>query len=695
MRFIYADPALVDNLGHPAAICRYVTRELGNRGIKAEVFGFRAIRPELKAELGAQPHFRAHTYAADDPDPIFGWLKSFDATTDITREDLQQLPALDPGDLIYFNSAQAGQLMATIQWMATLPPERLPQVVLELGHDPGLDITVSPTGFSCTARDPRRDPSAAFYRLAGSKISPRVKEHLHLMTFERQTSTIFGTVIGHPVGLFPPPFAALAPLRSRSGNTLLTLAVLGHQRAEKGYSLVPAIARRVLEQRGQVRILVHNGAPEQMPEAQHAVRALASLDRRIVLDERTVGPATWAELLESSDIILCPYDPNRFRARHSGVAFEAVANAIPLVGPAGTSIERLIQECGGCGTVFGEFEPNSIAAATVSAMDNFDRYASAAYTAAEQWPSRYGPNRLVDALLAFAQSSPAECGRPSVALDSKKETGRSPSEDHVGAVGHSELESALRVHVINLDRNSERLREFQTVNKHLKGVERFSAVDGQKLDVGDLAQQGLLSIDLLHPDFYSIGAIGNAMSHLSLWDHVLKTGKPATIAEDDAIFNFQFDRSAAGVLGRLPPDWDIIYWGYNFDLFMMFQMLPGTSPCIATFDQQQLRAGVSNFQTQAIPAHPFPLTWAFGTVCYSISPKGARVCKSKCIPLRPMILEIPEVARTYPYSDKYRTVALDSHLNSFHWRIKSYVCFPPLAVTKNEHSTSTVQTAQA
>ena len=152
------------------------------------------------------------------------------------------------------------------------------------------------------------------------------------------------------------------------------------------------------------------------------------------------------------------------------------------------------------------------------------------------------------------------------------------------------MQSALRVHVINLDRNVERLVEFQTVNKHLAGAERFPAVDGQKLDIAELAEQGLLSTDLLQSEFYSIGAVGNAMSHLSLWDRVLKTGKPATIAEDDAIFNLQFARSAAAVLGQLPPDWDIIYWGYNFDLFMMFQLRPAW---FYPFLSKSLRVGVS------------------------------------------------------------------------------------------------------
>ena len=269
MRFIYADPALMDNLGHPANTCRYVIRELGKCGIKAEVFGFRGIRPELQSELGAAAHFRAHTFAAYDPDPICGWLKVFDASTEMTREDLLHIPAINCNDLVYFNSAQPAQLMAIIHWLAGLPPERSPQVVVEFGSEPGLDIAMSPTGFSCSTRDPRRDPRAAFFRLAGSKISPHVQNQLHMMTFDRQTAIIFTELIQHPVGLLPLPHHAVAPLRRRGGDPL-TVGVLGHQRPEKGYSLMPRIARRLLQERSQIRILAHNGGPEQMPDTQRA-----------------------------------------------------------------------------------------------------------------------------------------------------------------------------------------------------------------------------------------------------------------------------------------------------------------------------------------------------------------------------------------------------------------------------------------
>ena len=412
MRFIYADPSLVDNVGHPNTTCRLVTRGLRQRGIEPEIYAYKDVIPALRAEIGAKPHFHAHAFYGPDQDPIYGWLKTFHSVSEATLYDLSQLPALEPGDLVYFNSAQPPQLMALVLWLTTLPPERAPQVVVEFATEPGLDISIMPDGrYACTTRDPRQDARAPFYRFAGSKISPHVEKHLHMMTFEPQSSAIYSSLIQHPVGRLPLPQNAIAPLRRRPGRAPLTVAVLGHQRVDKGYLLVPEIARLLLAKRSQIRLLIHNGAPTQMPEAQRVVRSLAASEPRIIVDERTAGPPIWAELLNASDLIVCPYPADRFRVAPSFVAVEGIANAIPVVGPALTSIDRLIQEWGGCGTVFGEHEPNSIVAATVTVIDDFARYAALAYAAAERWPQRNGPDRLVDAILACA-AQPAHAVAP-------------------------------------------------------------------------------------------------------------------------------------------------------------------------------------------------------------------------------------------------------------------------------------------
>jgi tetratricopeptide (TPR) repeat protein len=250
----------------------------------------------------------------------------------------------------------------------------------------------------------------------------------------------------------------------------------------------------------------------------------------------------------------------------------------------------------------------------------------------------------------------------------------------------------VHVHVINLDRSPDRLAEFRSLNGHLAEITRFPAVDGQRLDIPSLAAQGLAATDIL--SMYRIGAVGDAMSNIALWETAIRTGRNVTIAEDDAIFNRQFDRCAEELIAGLPPDWDLISWGFNFDLFMSFEMLPGVSLCVAQFEQERLRTNVDAFRQQSIAPRAYRLRWAFGTPCYTVSPKGALALKSKCLPLRPMLIPCPEGAKAPPHARIFRNVGIDNTLNSVYPDLNAYVCFPPLVVVKNEPAKSTIQAAE-
>jgi hypothetical protein len=163
-----------------------------------------------------------------------------------------------------------------------------------------------------------------------------------------------------------------------------------------------------------------------------------------------------------------------------------------------------------------------------------------------------------------------------------------------------------------------------------------------------------------------------------------------TVAEDDAI-SIYISSTATDILSELPADWDIVLWGFNFDLFACFEMIPGVSMCLAQFQQERMRTTTGTFQKQRIVARAYPLVWAFGTACYSISPKGAREFKSRLLPLRPIIISIPEAARASPYSQTFRSVGIDNSMNAVYRDVKAFVCFPPLVVSKNESAKSTVQ----
>jgi len=249
----------------------------------------------------------------------------------------------------------------------------------------------------------------------------------------------------------------------------------------------------------------------------------------------------------------------------------------------------------------------------------------------------------------------------------------------------------LHIHLVNLDRNPERLAEFCNVNRHLTSVSRFPAVDGKSLELDSLVQQGLVTKDIL--SMFSVGALGCAMSNITLWDRAIASNQMVTICEDDAIFNAHFEERADDLIKRLPNDWNIIFWGFNFNLFVCFDVLPGVSPCVATFSQEQMRREASVFQRQVITPGAYKARWVFGTCCYSISPWGAKILKSKILPLRPQTVPLPEAQSVPPYRPKWRTVGIDNCINAVHSEINSFVCFPPLVISKNENQKSTVLNA--
>ncbi len=238
------------------------------------------------------------------------------------------------------------------------------------------------------------------------------------------------------------------------------------------------------------------------------------------------------------------------------------------------------------------------------------------------------------------------------------------------------------MHVINLDRVPARFDAFRAVNPHLSDVSRYSAVDGPRLDIASLASRGLVTSNVL--ETYATSALGNALSHLALWNAAIESGTVLTVAEDDAVFNVDFERAAGRIMGALAPDWDIVLWGFNFDAFISFEMLPGVSYCLGQFDQQSLRAGLAAFQRQAIAPQAFKLRWAFGTMSYSISPRGARLFRDGLCPLRPMVANIPEGSRAAPGGAYFKSVGIDNAMSSLYPRLNAFVSFPPLVVSKNE-----------
>ena len=243
---------------------------------------------------------------------------------------------------------------------------------------------------------------------------------------------------------------------------------------------------------------------------------------------------------------------------------------------------------------------------------------------------------------------------------------------------------ALDIHVINLDRCKDRMAAFEKLNRPREvNFLRFSALDGKNVARSPLIESGIITADLC----YGEGALGCALSHLALWNLAIEQSQSLTVCEDDAIFNRSFGPAGESLIQALPPDWHLILWGWNFDSIVMFNMIPGVSPCLGMFDQDRMRLGIEAFQTARLTPQPFRLFNAFGTVGYSVSPAGARAMKQHCLPFRNMDVFIPGLGRAVPNRD------FDIMLNDAYPRLNAYVSLPPLIITRNFHSISTIRQA--
>ncbi len=402
MRFFYLDTGLRGDLGHHGNACKVIVEALARRGIRARVFASREVTSKLQRTLGARPHFRFHTYGAYDRDPVSGLLNNFELIWMGTCEDLERLGAMSPQDIVFVSTVLPAQFMALVRWAGALLPHRRPNVVMEFG----LPL---PVGGMTSGSESGPDIDALMermlYRHVMLHFTPELARRFHLVNFDPAVADAYAQLLGVQVHVVPFPRGLVTSRRRRGGAQPVTIAFMGHQRSDKGYALVPELLPLLLAARPDIRLLIHNGAPREMPQVQEAIRNLARDDRRIIVDERAVDATQWANLLDQADLVVCPYDPRHFAAGHSSVAAEALANGIPLVVPAKTPIAALAERYGLPGTLIESYSAAATLDAVLRAVDGFPGYAEAARRAAQRWQETQGPFKFVDAVFELVERS--------------------------------------------------------------------------------------------------------------------------------------------------------------------------------------------------------------------------------------------------------------------------------------------------
>ena len=230
--------------------------------------------------------------------------------------------------------------------------------------------------------------------------------------------------------------------------------------------------------------------------------------------------------------------------------------------------------------------------------------------------------------------------------------------------------------MISLARTPGRLESFRTDNVGLEGWSVFPAIDGRTVDAATRDALGDTAL-------WSQGGVGAALSHIALWRLCVSLGTPLTICEDDAVLRRDFSRASAALLGHA-PGYDLVVWGWNLDSVMEAELAPGV-PAAVLGDQVALRSAVGPFREQGGAPSLLKLHKALGMACYTLSPAGASALLARALPVRGAGLVLPLMPR------EIGNVTFDVTVASLYGQLLAYVAVPPLAVTRNEWSLSTVR----
>jgi GR25 family glycosyltransferase involved in LPS biosynthesis len=234
------------------------------------------------------------------------------------------------------------------------------------------------------------------------------------------------------------------------------------------------------------------------------------------------------------------------------------------------------------------------------------------------------------------------------------------------------------IHLINLDRSTERLRLFNEHNAHIANVTRVSAVDGHALDRDALVAAGYITADLN----YGPGTLGCAMSHIRLWEMAAAEDRSITIFEDDVIVSHQFQNRAQDILSELPADWDFIQWGCQLNPLFAWVDLGVSRARLHAYGARRYAgaAGRGEFQRTNAPSSAVKLLHSFGTHAYSISARGARAALEFCLPLRNRQIEFPDAGVRTP------DVGIDVSLCGLYPNLNSFLCIPNLVLLGEQES---------
>lgn len=481
MRILYADAGLRGLEGHLASSGTAIPPAFRRLGHEVIVLGHGDLMPSLQQATGALPFFRAFTWGRWSPDPLAGWMVDFSEALSLTVADLHRAWSdFGPFDLVYVNTARAAQLAAAALWVKEAFPDRgaTPAVAVQLGPDTGLSRSGPPHAPAFALRD----PSTVMHRYAALLAGKEWVARLTLLAVNKVVAEEYSFLVDQLVKATTTPEDLPKP-RQRDGGKELVIGVLGHQRLDKGYELLPDAISEVLQKYAHVQFLVQHSDPRgnaqddqpRMERTTAKLSQLAAREPRLKMILQPVVGDSWFELIHRCDIVALPYDPPRYASSYSAIFGEALASGAAIVAPSGTTMSKDMDDLGGVGATFSEWTAPCVARAVGEVIDRFDDFRKGAFEGGVAWRRSHGPDAYVSAVIEAA------------GLDGAVKTPRpiAPSAKHAGT--RRSLPATFITHPRLLNRASVKLPQHGMARPSFARLASWAGKTGRILRYGRVA----------------------------------------------------------------------------------------------------------------------------------------------------------------------------------------------------------------
>lgn len=404
-RLFLIDQGLITLGGHHAEYNFSIAQAAREQGLDPVLVVNQRYTPVEEADFPIFPIFTYAWHNLRRPQPVGTIDPSASPAPFLFHSELDAaLRHFDAGpqDHVFIHSVGFLEAEELIQFFLNEPAEHLPFFHLLLRRDVD-EVRGNPHAYQAFIR--------SIGRLRDLGVSPR---GIAFYTDTDELTASYTKETGVEFRTLPIPFrhGLIDAARERvdakgpPDDPTTRLLYLGDARTEKGYHLLPALARSLMlgddsDTRAKIVAQSNFNSPDGEPKPRAARNQLMALPSDVVtLHLEPLSPDRYYELLCESDVVLIPYDQACYARRSSGIFTEALAAGKPVVIPAGTSMANALPE--GAGVVY-EGEADFVRACR-EATSRLGELTHAARKAASAWREHHSPSRLVRGLVDTANA---------------------------------------------------------------------------------------------------------------------------------------------------------------------------------------------------------------------------------------------------------------------------------------------------